>query len=433
MSTTSIPTNSGLAPKGWSEFLFAQVGKMPTPINTLSGPAPDISKMSKVLRRQTTTDMPIVRVTDLSKTAGDTVRVDCAHVVKLRPVMGDENAEGKGAKLDFSFKDVRLDMATLPVSMGGKMTQKRFQHDLRATAVAQLKGSIPSFEWQRALVSMAGARGQQDGIDWVLPLATDPEFNAMMVNPVVAPSYNRHWVVNGSGLTQGGLQVASMATTDVLKLDHIDQLAAIVKEHSIRMLPVNIPGDQAAMDDPIRGILMLDTLVWSSLLRDTSSTNNVRQWQASALERAKYGQIGMHPLFAPGAFLWGGLLVRPLGDFSIRFNPGASYQYVAVANRYTGTETTGTVPALGGTHQVCRSLLVGAQALAYVSGVNAESGMPYSLLENGTNYNRNKEMAGELMCAYDKLRFALPDGSGNSEPTDIGVKVIDSATPRLAV
>lgn len=122
MSTTSIPSGSGLAPVQWSEALFTMASRMPTPVNNLAGPAPTIDKSAKVLRRQSTTDMPIVRVRDLSQSAGDTVRVDCAHVVKLRPVMGDENAEGRGAKLDFTYQDVKIDMATLPVSAGGKMT-----------------------------------------------------------------------------------------------------------------------------------------------------------------------------------------------------------------------------------------------------------------------------------------------------------------------
>ncbi len=122
MSTTSIPTTSGLAPRKWSEALFAMVGKQPTPVNSLSGPAPKMDKATRVLRRQSTTDMPIVRVNDLTQSAGDTVRVDCANVIKLRAIMGDENAEGKGAKLDFTYRDVRIDMATLPVSAGGKMT-----------------------------------------------------------------------------------------------------------------------------------------------------------------------------------------------------------------------------------------------------------------------------------------------------------------------
>lgn len=431
---TVIQKGSGLAPMQYSEALVAMVGLEPTPMNSLSGPAPTIDKAAKVLRRQTTTGMPIMRVTDLSKSAGDTVRIDYAQIAKLVAIMGDTNAEGQGADLNYSFADASLNLATLPVKLGGKMTQKRFQHEHYQVGLAQLKGGIPSFEWQRMLVAMAGARGTSDGVDWVLPLQSHSTFAAQMVNPVLAPSYNRHFVVNGTGLTQGGLQTASIATTDILKLSHIDELAGITRQFRTRLGKVMIPGDRAAMDSPIRGLLLLDELVFQQVLKDTTSGNNLRTWQVNALERAKYGQIGAHPLFSPGSFLWNDFLVRSMGDFGIRFLAGDSYQYVAVADRLAGTETTGTIPALGGAgaFQVCRSLLLGAQAAAHVMGVNSESELPYTMLENWENFGRNREIAGELMSAPWKTRFQVPDGSGNMEQTDIGIVAIDSVVPRFA-
>lgn len=437
MSTTAIGTNSGLAPKQWSEALFAMVGKQPTPVNSLAGPAPDITKATKVLRRQSTTDMPIVRVNDLASSAGDTVRVDCANVIKLRPVMGDENAEGKGAKLDFTYKDVKIDMATIPVSAGGKMTQKRFQHDLRLTALAQLKGGIPNFLWQRILVQLAGARGQQDGVDWILPLDTDPDFTSMMVNTVKCPTYNRHYVVDGNDLIQGGAQLASIDTSDSMKLVHIDVLSALISELTLRLMPIRIPGDPAAGDDPIKGVLLLDHLVWNAIITDTTAGNNIRTWQTNAMERASYGNLRAHPLFSGSPWLWNGILVRKMGDFGIRWAGGSGVQYVTSGNRYTGsaggqqTESTATLPSLSG-YQVNRSLLLGAQALAMCAGINTQSEVPYSMLENSTNFGRNLEMAGEIMGAEDKLRFSLPDGKGNYEPTDIGVIAIDSVTKQVS-
>jgi len=432
MSTTTVPAGSGLSPKKWSEALFSMVGKQPTPVNALAGPAPTISDADRLIRRQSTTDMPIVRVNDLAQSAGDTVRVDCAQIVKLRPVMGDQNAEGKGAKLDFSYFDQRIDMATLPVSAGGKMTQKRFQHDLRRIALAQLKGGIPNFLWQRALVHLAGARGEQDSVDWILPLATDPEFAEFMVNGLKAPSYNRHYVVDGTDLIQGGLQLGSIDTTDAMKLSHIDQLASLVSEATIRMQPIRIPGDMAAGDSPIRGVLMLDNLVWNNVLTDTTAGNNIRTWQSNAMDRARYGKVQDHPLFSPGAFLWNDILVRKMGDFAVRFSPGASTNIVTAANRYTGTESAQAIASFANTHQVSRSLFLGAQALAMCAGSNTASGVPYSMLENQTNFGRNHEMAGELICSEQKVRFALPDGAGNTEPTDIGVMVIDSIVKKVS-
>lgn len=298
-------------------------------------------------------------------------------------------------------------------------------------AIAQLKGAIPNFLWQRNLVQMAGARGQQDGIDWILPLESDPEFASMMVNAVKAPTYNRHYVVDGSDIVQGGQQLANVDSTDSLKLSHIDALSALISELTLRMMPIRIPGDPAAGDDPIKAVVMLDNLVWNALITDNTAGNNIRQWQAAALERARYGNLTQHPLFAGGAFLWNNVLVRKIGDFGVRFNPGSQVKYVAAADRYTATESNVTVPNIAG-YQVNRSLVLGAQALAECAGVNTATDVPYSLLENQTNFGRNSEMAGEVMGASDKLRFALPDGNGNNEPTDIGVIVLDSVTKKLS-
>jgi hypothetical protein len=434
MSQTTVAASSGLAPKKWSEALYAMAGKQPTPVNALSGPAPTVEKAGAVLRRQSTTDMPIVRVNDLAQSAGDNVRVDCAHIVKLRATMGDRNAEGKGAPLSFTYQDIKIDMATLPVSAGGKMTQKRFQHDLRTVALNQLKGSIPNFLWQRILTQLAGARGNQDGVDWVLPLDTDPEFAEMLVNfnpntgKPYAPTYNRHFVVDGATLVNGGQQLASVDSTDGITLDTIDYLSSMLGEQTIRMQPVKIPGDPAAGDDPIKGVLLVDNLAWNNLLKDKTTGNNIRQWQANAMERARYGNLQLHPLFAASPFLWNGVLVRKMGDFAVRFAGGSSVNYVSAANRYSATETTVTLPVLSG-FQVSRSLFLGAQALAQCAGANTTSGVPYSLLENQTNFKRNSEMAGEIIGAEQKIRFSLPDGNGNFEPTDIGVLVIDSVVP----
>ncbi|MDZ7892330.1 MAG: DUF4043 family protein [Rhodoferax sp.] len=433
MSTTSVPKGSSLANKQFSTALSAMAVRAPTPLQALTGPMSNENTALRKLKQQTTTDMPVVRVDELAKGPGDVVQVDCAHVVKLRPVMGDRNAEGMGASLKYSTKDITLDMATLPVSAGGKMTQQRTPHSMRLNALAQLKRAIPAFRWQRSLTLLAGARGKQDGTDWVLPLATDPEFAEMMVNVVRAPTYNRHWVVNGSGLRQGGAQLASIATTDAMKLSHIDELAALWDEMSIKMAPINIPGDPAAGDDPIKGVLMVDPLVWDAMITDTTSSSNIRTWEANAIKRADYGDLRRHPLFSGAPIFWNGILVRKM-QFGIRQDAGDSVNIVTAANRLTGNETTTTVAAgLSTTHQMARSVFLSAQALALVSGANQSSEETYSLLENKTNFERNLELAGEIMGVEEKLRWALPNANGELEMTDFGVAVIDSVVKKRFV
>lgn len=431
--STHISSSSPLANKKFSRALSAMAVRQPTPLTSLTGPMPSEDDAMRKIRQQTTTEMPVVRVDELSKGPGDKVQLDCAHVVKLRAIMGDENAEGRGAKLDYSSVEMKIDMATLPVSAGGKMTQQRTPHSMRKNALAQLKGGMPRFRWQRCLVHLAGARGEQDGSDWIVPLASDADFAAQMVNPVKAPTYNRHWVVDGSSLVQGGAQLASVDTTDALKLGHIDEWAALWDEMAVKMAPIQIPGDMAAGDDPIKGVLMVDPLVWDAIITETTAANNIRTWQQNALDRASYGQMGKHPLFAGKPLLWNGVLVRKM-QFGIRFSASVAVPHVTAGNRLTATETNVTVAAgLSTTHVVARSLFLGAQALGLASGGNQTSGETYSLLENRTNFGRNLELAGEIMGAEQKLRWDLPNSSGDLEPTDFGVAVIDSVVKKRNV
>ena len=430
---TSVPRGNALVNKQFSTALSAMATRRPTPLSALTGPMPTHDKAMRKLKQQSTVEMPVVRVDELAKGPGDTVQVDCAHVVKLRAVMGDTNASGRGASLKYSTKDVILDMATLPVSAGGKMTQQRTPHSMRLNALAQLARAIPAFRWQRSLCHLAGARGEQDGTDWVLPLATDPEFADMMVNPLRAPTFNRHFVVNAATLVQGGQQLASVATTDVLKLSHIDELAALWDEMSVKMAPIQIPGDPAAGDDPIKGILYVDPLVWDSLITETTTGYNLRTFEQNALKRASYGDVGKHPLFAGQPLLWNGILVKKM-SYAVRFSASALVPHIAAANKLTAAETNVTVAAgLSTTHQVARSIFLGAQALALVSGGNQESEEAYSMLEEKTNFGRNLELAGEVMGAEDKLRWALPNSAGDLEPTDFGVAVLDSVVRKRSV
>ena len=432
MSETTIPSGSPLANKQYSKALAAMATRAPTPVTMLTGPMSSEDSAMRKLRQQTTIDMPIVRVDELSKGPGDTVQIDCAHVIKLRPVMGDRNAEGLGAALKYSSQDIKIDMSTLPVSAGGKMTQQRTPHSMRTNALMQLKGGMPRFRWQRIQVMLAGARGEQDGNDWIVPLATDPEFADIMINTVKAPTYNRHYVVNAASLTQGGLQAASLATTDILKLSHIDELAALWGEMATKMAPIQIPGDPAASDDPIKGILFIDELVWDGLITDTTAGNNIRTFETNAMKRASYGDLKAHPLFSGSPILWNGILMRKMTT-AIRFSASAAFNYVAVANRLTATETAGAVSAaLSTTHLMARSLFLGAQALGMASGANQTSEETYSLLENRTNFGRNLEFAGEIIGAEQKLRWNLPNSSGDLEPTDFGVLVIDSVVRKRA-
>ncbi len=428
MAQTNVSTSSSMANRIVSAMVTAQVAKQPGMLKNLMGPAPQQDQANATLqsRTQTNAGMPIVKVTDLAQTAGDKVTIDCFNIIGGKPIMGDRNAEGQGDPLSSSSMEVKIDMATKVIDAGGKMSQKRTRNNLLALAKSQLVGYYPRMLFQRCLVHLAGARGSQVGASWAVPLATDPDFAEIMVNAIKAPTFNRHYVVNAAGLTRGGAQLASVASTDDLVLSHLDELAALWDEMEIRMQPIRIAGDPAADDAPIKGVLLCDPLAYNTILVDGTTNNNIRAFQASAAERAKYGSLRDHPLFAGEVGMWNNILVKKM-DFGIRFDASAAVPHVTSANRLTATETNVTVAAgLSTTHQVARSLFLGGQALAHCLGANYSSGTPYTVMENRYNFNRNYEVAGEVIGGEAKLRFTFENENGDQEPTDFGVLVLDS-------
>lgn len=424
MSATRIPVGSPLARKVFGAALFANTQRQPSLMNNLTGPAPKQPEAEAKLKGQTSPDMPLVRVTDLSKSQGDAVSVDLINQTGGKPIMGDRMAEGKGQRLDMSSMDVRIDLATQVVDAGGKMTQQRTVHNLRGLAMANLQGWFRRFHDQTSIVHLAGARGSQVGTDWVVPLATDPDFAEIMINSVKAPTYNRHYVADGTSLVQGGQALANVDTTDIFKLEHVDALAAIIGDMEFKLQPIRIPGDVAADDEPLY-LLLVTNRMWQSVL--TNTTGQVwRTFLQNAWNRAStFTGPKKHPLFTGEAGIWHNILMRKT-DRAIRFNGGAQVQYCTAAGQATAAEAQVTVNALDATHAVDRGLLLGAQALAHVYGKNQGSDTYANWMEHRYNFDRNLEVAGEVMCGKAKLRFEVPDVNGSRIPTDNGVMVLDT-------
>lgn len=330
--------------------------------------------------------------------------------------------------MSFSNMDVKIDQWTFPVNAGGRMSQQRTVHDLRKLARAQAVGLAARYFEQRTLVQLAGARGQANGNDWVVPLqfasgassGGDADFADIMVNPVLAPTYNRHYVVNGTGLTQGGAQLASIASTDDLTLGHIDQLRNIIDNLDLTLQPVQIADDPAAGDEPM-WVMLCPANVYSQLLTEGS----LRAFQQNAINRAAYGS--KHPLFRGEVGMWNGILVKKMSR-AVRFLPSDYTNIITSANAATATESAQQVNAsLTAGYGVERCILMGAQALACAYGKDAASGTHYSWAEKLHNFEREPEFAVFGVEGSTKVRFNVPDANGAKVPTDHGVIAVDVA------
>lgn len=418
MPQTQIPAGSPLARKVYGSALFAQAVRAPSFARNMTGTAPKQSDAEAKLKGQTSPDMPIVRVTDLSKSAGDTISVDMFNTIGGKPIVGDQNAEGRGSALTSSSMDISIDVLTKVVDAGGKMAQQRTVHQLRGLAMANLLSYFPRLDSQQSLVHMAGARGSQDGLDWVIPLASDADFAGIMINTVKAPTYNRHYVADGTSIINGGAQLASIASDDVFKIEHVDALRLLMDTLEFPLQPVKIADDPAADDEPM-WVLNVTAKQWNSILTNTSNTV-WRTMLQNAWNRKSYGS--KHPLFSGEPAMWNGILIRKMDRMAIEFAASESTKHITAGNAATATETDVTVNAK--TH---RALLLGGQALGNVYGRNQTSDAHMSWMERPYNFERNLEVAADTMNGKAKLRFSYPNADGTSTPTDHGVLVLDTA------
>lgn len=420
---TQIPAGSALARKVYSAALFAAQLRKPTISGNLTGPAPKQAGAESKMKGQSSPDMPIVEVKSLEEGAGDKVSIDLFNIIGGKPIMGDKKAEGKGVPLTFSSMDVSINQYRKPVSAGGEMSRKRTVWQTRGIAMATLMSYFPRLRDQLNLVHMAGARGTQEGLDWVVPLSTDVDYADIMVNPVKAPTYNRHFVADSTNIIQGGAQLASIDSTDLLKLEHFDELRKYIDDLEFPLQPVKIADDPAGDDEPLY-VFLASPRQYSSLLVNTSGAV-LRTFQQNAVTRASYGS--KHPLFRGEVGIWNGILVKK-ATRSIRFTPGLAVPHITLANEATATETNVTVNAgLGAGFAVDRGLLLGAQALACAYGKSHNSGFYYDWSEKKLDHDNEIEILGAAMAGHAKIRFSIPNAAGTPIPTDHGVIVLDTA------
>lgn len=412
MGATQIPTGSALARKVYGVGLFAGVQQAPGFMNMISGPMPQQGDAESKLKGQSAPGMPVVKATDLTKGAGDNISVDLFNILTGKPVMGDKRIAGRLMSLSFSSMDIKINQYRGGADPGGRMTQQRTVHNLRGIAMAGLTQWATRLEDQITLVQMAGARGSQNTADWVVPLDSDTDFNDIMVNTVVAPTFNRHFYAGDA------TAIDNLDTSDLLDLPTIDRVATSILESEVPMQAVQVPGDDQAWGDPLWCLFVTDR-VWLYLQTRTGE-KSWRQFLTNAYERKQGSKP--HPLFNGKRMgMWSNILVKVLPRWAIRFATGDSVTVATSAATFATETKTASVPT-------DRCILVGAQALGKVYGKHGASKYHYSWHEEVVDHGNAIEISAAMMGGSAKIRFA-PNVSGTATTTDHGVAVLDAYAP----
>lgn len=423
MSKTTVGAGSPNAQHVQAAGLFFQSMQRNGTLNRLAGKVPrGEAGAAEGIRKQSTTDMPIVRCEDLTRGKGDEVEFHFVQPVNSYPIMGNEVAEGKGVGISLDNTRVRVNQVRFPVDLGNTMTDIRSPVEFRKLGRPIAQSLIDSYQDQTTLAHMAGARGFHNNTEWRIPTADHPKFAEMAVNPIKAPTKNRHFIADGDAIkpftvAAGDVDVAS---TDLLTMDTVDSIRTVIESIALPPPAIKLPEDKVAEDSPLR-CLLVSPAQYHSFAADP----NFRQFQASAIARAS--KAGNHPLFLGEVGLWNGILISKMAK-PIRFYAGDTIRYCAAAD--SETETTCVVPsAFGTTHAVDRALLLGGQALAQAFGKSKHGGMPFFWKEKSFDHDDKDELLIGAILGMMKLRWLVEQGDGTSHYTDHGVIAIDTAVP----
>ncbi len=422
MGATTLPYGSPQAITLQSAGLFAANMQRNTTLNRLTGKFPQQADAESTIRKQSSNEMPIVRCMDLQKMAGDEITFDLINPMGGKPIMGSRNAEGLGRAMSFSQDRLRINQARYPISAGDTMTQQRTPHELRKLGRALGENYMSRLSDQLILTHLAGARGFHDNIEWAVPKASDADFAEIAVNPVKAPTKNRHFMSTGSGMEtiKAASNEITIATTDVMNADLVDALRTQLDSMAVPPPPVVFEGDKMAADSPLR-VLLVSSEQYTSFLQ--SNSGSFRTLQANAMARSQ--QAGNNPLFMGDAGLWNGILIIKMPK-PIRFYAGDSLRWCASYTSETETATDLVPAAFGTTHAVDRAILLGGQALAEAWGKHVKTGNPFFFSEKELDHGDKLELLVGAINGRSKIRFEIDHGD-SKQFTDYGVMAIDTA------
>ena len=402
--------------------LFATHMQRNTTLNRLTGAMPKGSAGAEsTLRKQTSASMPIVRCQDLSKQQGDEVTFHLLNPVGAKPIMGSHNAEGRGVGIGISEDKLRVNQARFPVNLGDAMSTIRSPVEFRKLGRPIAQSLMDRYIDQSLLTHLAGARGFHNNIEWVVPTTADADFAEILVNPVKAPTKNRHFVADSGAIKPFAVNAGEvdLTTADVLNMGVVDSIRTVMEQIALPPPPVIFEGDKAATDSPLR-VLLVSPAQYSGFATDAS----FRQLQASAIARAN--QANQHPLFLGEAGLWNGILIVKMPK-PIRFYAGDTIKYCA---DYTSeTESSVVVPSsFGTTFAVDRAILLGGQAVAEALAASDKSGIPFFWSEKELDHGDKVELLLGAIRGVSKIRFEVDTGS-EKQFTDYGTVAIDTAVP----
>lgn len=175
--------------------------------------------------------LPIHRIVDLERQAGDTVSLDIWHRLTGRGNEGEVDLVGTEERLSSDTMTLSIDQLEHGVNCGGRMSQKRIMAPLREIGMKKLTEWWARMDDELSFVHMAGVRGAETG-DWLLPTS----YTGRASNTLVANTAGRTIIHRDASGTEGSID--DDAKMDVETLEEVSyQLKSMV--HPPKPIMVN--------------------------------------------------------------------------------------------------------------------------------------------------------------------------------------------------
>lgn len=385
----SVVKTAALSPVIRNAALFAAATRTHNLTNMLTGPAP--KGTAEIGKKQTDAGAPIVRVTDLQKAPGQEVTVDLVHRITGKPTMGDKKLEGRADTMTFAHDKIGINQGRHVVDNGGAMLLQTSGQPINQIAQSLLKSWYKDLDEETTLYHLAGARGSDFNAQLIVPVEADPEYAEIMVNPVVAPTFSRHFY---GGDAQSLQQLDS---SDLMSLTAIDNLSLYLQEMANPIKHVQLDGDMAQDEDPFF-ILFVSPRQWRDL-QNSATAKDYNQLVANAVARSKGFN---HPVFKGEYLMKDKILVRKMNR-RVRFAAGSA---VAVSQNNANATTALQTAAVN----IERAVLLGSQAMAVAYGKTKTTDSHFSIREDEKDNGNTKEYTIAYCNGKKALQFRDREG-----------------------
>ena len=436
----SEPLGSFRASVYYSRFLGQQAQTALTLRTGLTGKLPE-GRDPEAGKLQTSAGMPIVQCWDLQKRKGDQVTVDMKGRFSAPPIVNDDDQLERKESLKYGRDKVTMSLFTHVGDPGGIMTRQRNPHDTRMDVMDASIAWAVNFEDNLFMAHAYGARGYQEGEQWIVPLASDPKFQDIIGNPmdpdsglrignpVLPPTRSRYY------LPGDATGMDDLDTTDLISLDFLTKVRAKINTSPVPLAPISSAElKKAGMSYQGNSNLLIGFLSEEQYvtLKTASGNNAFSQLVNDANTRMDFNK---HPAFADlERFMWAGILWFKVPR-AIEFPAGEAVdQYNA---------TTGALETVSANVRAHRGIIMGAQAIAETFGdasplPKADNGgmsgqgttrmlkSPYSWVEDVRAGGSILDIFIRLMKGSKKLRY-----NWAGVPYDNGIAAFDTYQPVL--